>query len=83
MKKLFINEHVYSFIHTFITELLWDAMIGGSVLHIFLEKDFSKTTLYAVGYAIFRTFFRLFRETYFKREAAVVTPQPVDTSLNP
>jgi len=61
------KEHFVSFLNTFITDLLWDAAIGTSFTHIFVEKDFSKTALYALGYAIFRTLVRLIRSTYFKK----------------
>lgn len=69
MKKLLNNEHFRSFIHTFWTDLLWEASVSSAVAHIFLQQDFSRTALLALGYAVFRTLLRLIRTTYFKKPA--------------
>ncbi len=80
MKKLFQNDHFKSFIHTFITDLLWDMTVGASVSHIFFEKDFSETALYALGYAVFRTLIRALREYFDKPK--VLTPEALQ-DMNP
>lgn len=81
MKKLLKNEHLQSFIHTFFTDLLWEASVGTAAAHIFLQQDFSKAALMALGYSVFRTFIRIVRETYFPKPKVLT---PVDlASMNP
>ena len=62
MNKQILLNHFYSFLHTLITEILWDAAIGAVAGHILLNGDFSKTALSGLGYAVFRTFCRVLRD---------------------
>lgn len=70
MKKLttFLkNDNIQSFLHTFVTDLLWDAAVGGAVTHIITNQDFSRTALYTLGYAVFRTLIRVLKNNYFEK----------------
>ena len=74
MKKLLVKllafyhrPDVESFVHTLITDLLYDATVGASVSHIFISRDFSETALYALGYSVFRTIGRAIREAIKKK----------------
>lgn len=76
-KKFLYSDNFKSFIHTLITDILYDAVVGATFTQV-ITGDISKSSLYALGYAIFRTFLRAVREfvnSKFKK--------PVDTSLNP
>lgn len=73
MKKLFLflsSDSFRSFYHTFFTDLLWESAVAAAGTHI-LTGDLSKTALYALGYAVFRTFVRdliqFLRNKYPKR----------------
>lgn len=58
---------VESFIHTLITDLLYDAAVGAAFSQVIITKDFSETALYALGYSIFRTIARAIREQLKKK----------------
>ena len=64
--KLLHNENVKSFVHTFITDLIYDAGVSMAVAGI-VTGDFSKASLYALGYSIFRTLLRAIREWSYKK----------------
>lgn len=63
----FHRPAVESFLHTLITDLLYDSAVGAAFTHIFVSKDFSETALYALGYSIFRTLVRIGREELKKK----------------
>lgn len=67
--KAWKDPRIQSFIHTLITEILWDAAIGAAGGHI-LTGDMTGATFGMLGYAIFRTTMRVIRDElrkYYKK----------------
>lgn len=54
-----IKSHLKSFLLSLITDLAYDGVVGAAFTHIISQGDLSKTALYALGYAVFRTFIRV------------------------
>jgi len=72
--KRFLNKFLQdptfiSFMHSFITNLIWEASVTAAVTHVVTNGDWSWTALSAVGYAIFRTFLQEVRNYLRKRFA--------------
>ena len=59
--KVLHDANFKSFAHTFITDILYDAAVGMAFSGV-VTGDFSKASLYALGYAVFRTLLRTLRE---------------------
>ena len=53
------KSHIKSFILSFLTDLAYGGIVGELLLRMMDNNDFSKSALYSLGYAVFRTFVRV------------------------
>lgn len=74
MKNFFYNEHVQSFIHTLVTDYLWDAFIWTALATSLSTQGIKNTLVYAIGYGIFRTLPRVLRRKYFTKNEDITEP---------
>lgn len=58
-----------SFLHSLLTDIVWDAGVSAAAGQILTNGDWSKTALLALGYAVFRTMCRELRIYLFDKPA--------------
>lgn len=63
----FKSENFQSFVHTLVTDVLYDAGVAAAIGHALNDRDYSRQSIIIIGYALFRTVCRALVAWFKKR----------------